>query len=96
MSEHRGIYWSDEAGRLQNYTVATKANGHAVVKIELVIADPFRLGMLLQELQTIKQQQGRPDISSEPVPRPRRSRHQLSSAGGQLLLSPPRKGHRDE
>lgn len=54
---YRSIAWRLEDARLKTYSAATRAKGGAVVKIELEVIDPMRLGMVLQELAEIQRDQ---------------------------------------
>ncbi|MFG1463328.1 hypothetical protein V5F77_10530 [Xanthobacter sp. DSM 24535] len=53
----RSIYWPGEDGRLKSFSAATQAKGGALVKIEIEVFDPLRLGMLLQDLAEIQRDQ---------------------------------------
>ncbi|WP_374631787.1 hypothetical protein [Ferrovibrio sp.] len=87
---HRSIYWRDNDARLKTYKAETRARGGAVVKIELEVSDPCRLGYLLQELAEIKRDQGRVEVEATIVPddEPQTSARRVSTnARGQMLIA---------
>jgi len=51
---YRSIYWNDNEARLKSFSSTTKSDAASVVKIEISVRDPFRLGMLLEALSEIK------------------------------------------
>lgn len=57
MRNYGGIHWNSSEARLKTYSAATRAKGGAVVKIELEVLDPCRLGFMLQELAEIQRDQ---------------------------------------
>ncbi len=88
--DHRSIYWRDKDARLKTYKAETRARGGAVVKIELEVSAPFRLGLILQELAEINRDQGRVEVKativSDDEPKSA-SRRVSTNAKGQLLIT---------
>lgn len=54
---YREIHWRAADAYLKNFSAATQAKGGALVKIEIVVFDPVRLGYMLQDLATIQREQ---------------------------------------
>lgn len=54
---YREISWRSDDARLKTYSAATRAKGGAVVKIEIEVFDPVRLGFMLQDLAEIQRDQ---------------------------------------
>lgn len=57
MRDYFDIHWRADEARLKTYSAATRAKGGAVVKIEIEVLDPHRLGYLVQELAEIERDQ---------------------------------------
>lgn len=57
MRDYADIHWRADEARLKTYSAATRAKGGAVVKIEIEVLDPHRLGSLLQDLAEIQRDQ---------------------------------------
>lgn len=82
----RSIYWDDDQARIKGFSATTKSDAVSVVKIEIEVRDPFRLGVLLQELSEIRREQGRasrPSAHQDPV------RPTSSKSAAKLTAQPP-------
>lgn len=64
-----GIHWRRDEARLKSYAAATSAKGGATVRVEIVVTDPMRLGLMLQELAEIQRDQ---DAAAREKPRPKK------------------------
>ena len=65
MNDHHSIYWSTGEARLKGYSASLsskrgRARDVTVVKVEIEVADPYRLGMLLEQLSEIRADQEPP------------------------------------
>lgn len=70
---YRSIYWSGNEARLKNFSASSKAGARSVVKIEIEIRDPYRLGSMLQDLDEIMRAQGAAERPPAPAPKPHKS-----------------------
>ncbi|WP_024276022.1 hypothetical protein [Hyphomicrobium sp. 802] len=69
----RSIYWDDKDARLKGFSSVTKDSTVAVLKIEIVVRDTYRLSALLDGLAEIKREQAAADkAAAAEVKRPKR------------------------
>lgn len=55
---YSSLNWQDGDAELRTFSVASAKSG-TVLRIELHVSDPMRLGMLLQDIASIRQRQAR-------------------------------------
>lgn len=87
---YRSIAWKDSDARLKTFSASVRASATTVVKIEVEVRDPIRLGMLLQDLHEISREQTATmrraaSAVSPKRPAPRGSARQLASQQPLLL-----------
>lgn len=73
-----GIFWGDDGVLLKTFSSTTNSKGTSVVKIELVIENPYDLFSVIRQLKEIKEAR---DACLAPAPRqPRRPSRRAASA----------------
>ncbi|ABS69735.1 hypothetical protein Xaut_4514 [Xanthobacter versatilis] len=82
MRDYAGIHWRADEARLKTYAAATRAKGGAVVKIEIEVLDPSRLGYILQELAEIQRDQ---DAAAKAAVKPARAEAKKLAPAPRLL-----------
>lgn len=61
----RSIYWDGDEARLRSFSATSKSGATSIIKIEIEVSDPFRLGAILQNLEELRREQ---NATSRPAP----------------------------
>jgi hypothetical protein len=86
---YRSIYWDGDQARLKSFSATSKSGSCSVVKIEIEVRDPFRLGSMLQDLEEIHRAQveaARPSPAAKPK-RDASRRREIPVGPAPLLLT---------
>ena len=84
---YRSIYWDHREARLKSFTSSSKSGSRSIVKIEIEVSDPFRLGALLQDLEQILREQAADDKTSAPAPKRASPRRRAIASQPPLMLT---------
>jgi hypothetical protein len=89
---YRLLAWDDKDARLKGFSATAKSDTRSIVKIEIEVRDPYRLGALLQDLSEIRREQAAADRPSAtdhhvdaPAPKRTASRRKIASQRPLLL-----------
>lgn len=66
MNNHQSLYWEKGELKIVNYSVQSRSGGKSVVKIEMLVSDPHRLGMICANLQEYQADNAPPKARAKP------------------------------
>lgn len=72
MSRYHHVAWTDDDAKIKSFSALSRAKS-TILKIEIEVTDPTRLGMMMTELQEAQRPAPPPPAETRPKPKANRT-----------------------